>query len=145
MDAEETRLGRLVAAVSWFTELAEEARTAGSFGAAEKAKSSALRVQSEIDQLKAAAVANDVPESLEEQADLVLSNCRRLGAAAQAGQSFIAARDLLKLEAELVAAQIARRDAAEKPDDRDVAELLAATAKVMDRIPEAVKARVQGD
>lgn len=138
-----TRRQYLEDALAHYEQLARIAEKAESYQAAVRAKMQAVEVRSEIDQLDEAERVMDFPQNLDEHRHEVLRQVRKLRAAAEASNSFIAAAKLLQLEHQLVDAEEARRRNAEKPDDRSLEEVLAEVESKLEDLPPTLRVRLR--
>lgn len=130
-------------ALAWYRDVADDAHSRDSYVAAVRARQAADAIRKEIDQIDAAAAAASVaiPETLDERFASLLVELRQLRAAATAGQSYVAAKDLLRVEADLVEAERARRDA-ENERGRDLEALLDRLEKVLEGMPPVLRMRL---
>lgn len=133
----------LVDALAHYENMARDAEKQSSWQAAVRAKMQAVAIRSEIDQLDESQQVMELPSSLEDHRTEVLRQVRKLRAAAEASNSFVAASTLLKLEAELVAAEDQRqREAKAGEETRTSDEILATIQDKLSALPDVLKAKV---
>jgi len=123
---------------------AAAAAKAGSWSAVAKLKQLAVGIRSEIDQLDESARVMALPDNLDDHRLEVLQQVRKLRAAAEASNSFVAASTLLKLEAEMVREERDRLKAlAEKTKERTAAQVLAEVQKKLEALPDRLRQQLE--
>lgn len=136
-----TRREYLVDALEQYEQLASRATEAESWTAAVNAKLRAENTRSAIDQIDQAAVISQIPATSEEHRIELIRRVRALRASAEASNSFVAAANLMKLEAELLEAADSRRLAEEVPETRTLDDVLAEAKDRLAALPDVVKLR----
>jgi hypothetical protein len=140
-----TRRQYLEDALAQYEAIAVVAETEKSYQAAVRAKEMAAKTRAEIDQFDESLRAMVLPASPEEHRDEVMKSVRRLRASAEAGQSFVAASNLLKLEADLLGAEQARLDALSRGTDTRSAEaLFADLQRRFEALPDVLRGNPAG-
>lgn len=94
--------------------MAAKAEKAKSYTAAVRAKTEAVRIRGELDQLRETERRQEPPTSSDEHRAEILAEVRRLRQGATEAGSYVAAASLLKLERELLAADEEERRRAEQ-------------------------------